>query len=243
MHAQFQDIRKILSNLKLDSAAAAPPPSTMINAQDTERRQATELLPGLNLESSPSQRNTSSKTASGITISLHERIPSEIWAEIFAIFGEGLPVHFPPDFSSPQWVLSRTCSRWRSIAFREYRLWNQIEVTSCPSANITAFASRMIFPPIPLSISVEDEGERPLFSAVVVETLVIPLLPRTKTLTLNLQSDGYTQLFQTPFESNSNRSASLKFWTLDSTIAWPTETSFRYLKLLQYSIELNLYEN
>lgn len=146
---------------------------------------------------------------------VHERIPSEIWAEIFAIVVEGLPIHFPPDFSRPQWVLSRISSRWRSIAFEESRLWNSIEVTSTSissAVRTVAFTNRMIFPSGPLLISVNDHGGCPSFSTEVVERLVIPHLPRTRALTLNLKSDGYSRFFRvSPELFNSIEVLDLKF--------------------------------
>lgn len=62
----------------------------------------------------------------------------------------------------------------------------------------------MIFPFGPLSIVVKDNGRFPSFSAEVVENLVIPHLPRTRTLTLNLRPNGYPQFFRAPPESFSS---------------------------------------
>lgn len=115
----------------------------------------------------------------------------------------GLPVHFPPDFCRPQWVLSRTCSHWRNITLEESRLWNRIEVVATsmsPSAKLVAFVKSMICPSGPLLISVQDREECRFFSAQAVETLVIPYLPRMKALSLHLQSTGYSRLFNAPPE-------------------------------------------
>lgn len=153
---------------------------------------------------------------SGAAFSPHESISPEIWAEIFLVVIDGLPIRFPPDFSRPHWVLSRTCSHWRTIAFNDSRLWNSIEVISISmfsSAKIVAFANRMIFLSIPLSISVREDfsGDVPSFSAEVVGALVIPHLPRTRALKLFVKADGYLRFFQ----HHLNRSSPSKFWTLN----------------------------
>lgn len=91
-----------------------------------------------------------------------------------------------------------------SLAKHSSRLWNQIEViptSVSPAAKRVAFIKSMICPSGLLSISVQDKEGCPSFSTLVMETLIIPYLPRIKALVLHLQSTGYALLFQAPPES------------------------------------------
>ncbi|KAF9456853.1 hypothetical protein BDZ94DRAFT_1274651 [Collybia nuda] len=72
----------------------------------------------------------------------HEKIPVEIWSEIFLYYLKG--VYVKPlskidqrDVQERQfsWTLGRVCSRWRIIAYNEPRLWSHMQV---PHASLTS---------------------------------------------------------------------------------------------------------
>lgn len=63
------------------------------------------------------------------TVSIIRRVPAEIFVEIFLLYCLE-PASLPLLCTEPRLVVTRICSRWRSIALDLQNLWNRVSLTS-----------------------------------------------------------------------------------------------------------------
>lgn len=70
----------------------------------------------------------------------HKNLPPELPAEIFVHCLVGRPVSVPPVsyLSFTPWNLSRVCSRWRTIALADPRLWTNLRMGDIKSGTQAA---------------------------------------------------------------------------------------------------------
>jgi hypothetical protein len=157
-----------------------------------------------------------------------EKLPPEIWSEIFRASCGSTVLLLPPKPCTAPWTISQVCEMWRQIALDEPRLWNNIVVDHISNGKFrkindlsmlemirTVFSRRGEFP-------ICYEHSRGVFgtSANPIDLVVIPRLLFFRKIKLSFMASWFKTLLGLPSGCvNSLESADLALswdWELTS---------------------------
>ncbi|KAF8650226.1 hypothetical protein AX16_005341 [Volvariella volvacea WC 439] len=174
----------------------------------------------------------------------HLGIPTEILSVIFES-SLSQPIHIPPDFTQPPWLLTRICSHWRRVALNTPSLWCEIDfdlrgqIDPTPRLRLGVLcAQRAGSMPLSVQNAVNlMEGIINTTTPQFVDEFLVPHSRRLSVLQLTVSARAMEGLFKLPAGSLANlKEISINCTDMERSqgVLWTQEaTAFRECPHLQ----------